>query len=259
MKLKRKIKFLIRLLPKKIRPNYYSNISFLFNSKFSRNSIYDKLNSFFYTHLPYPIIKHRIFFSEKSRGFGEDPFHSMWYLLLSEFKPKNCLEIGVYRGQIVTLWSLVAKILKYEIRISAVSPFKPANDETSKYLENIDYLNDTKLNHQYFNLEQPEYCVEYSTTLNAKKFIEQKKWDLVYIDGSHDYEIVKSDFNLAFNNLADNGFIVLDDSSLYFDFYQKKFGGFTGHSGPSKVAAEIAIKKMQFFGAVGHNNIFIKV
>ena len=58
--------------------------------------------------------------------------------------------------------------------------------------------------------------------------------------------------------MSDDGFIVLDDSSLYFDFQQKKFGGFTGHPGPSKVAKDIAMKKMQFFGAVGHNNIFCK-
>ena len=51
---------------------------------------------------------------------------------------------------------------------------------------------------------------------------------------------------------------MLDDSSLYFDFQQKKYGGFTGHPGPSKVAKEIAMKKMKFFGAGGHNNIFSK-
>ena len=55
-------------------------------------------------HLPFSIINHRVYFSKEFRGFGEEAFHSMWYLLLSEFKPKNCLEIGVYRGQIISLW-----------------------------------------------------------------------------------------------------------------------------------------------------------
>lgn len=258
MKFKRKLKFIIRLLPKKIRPCYYDKISSIFKKGLSRNEIYDKLNKFFYFHLPFSLIKHRIFFSKNTRGFGEDAFHSMWYLLLSEFKPNNCLEIGVYRGQMISLWSFISKLLNYDINIAGLAPFESASDSDSKYLDDIDYLNDTKKNHEFFNLKQPEYCIEYSTTKNAKKFIESREWDLIFIDGNHDYEVVKSDFELAMNNLSNNGFIVMDDSSLYFDFQQKKFGGFIGHPGPSKVAAEIAMKKMKLFGAVGHNNIFCK-
>lgn len=258
MKFKKKLKFIIRLLPRIIRPSYYKNITSIFNRGLSRNEIYDNLYKYFYFHLPFALIKHRIFFSINSRGFGEDSFHSMWYLLFSEFKPKNCLEIGVYRGQIITLWLLISKQLKYDLNSAGLAPFVSGNDSDSKYLDNINYLEDTKKNHEYFNLKQSEYCVEYSTSKNAKKFIESKKWDVIFIDGNHDYEIVKSDFELSINNLSDNGFIVMDDSSLYFDFKQKKYNGFVGHPGPSKVAKEIASEKMRLFGAVGHNNIFCK-
>jgi len=258
MKFRNKIKFIIRLLPKTLRPCYYKNLSSIFNSKLNRNKIYDNLYKFFYFHLPFSLIRHRNFFSESFRGFGENSFHSMWYLLFLEFRPKNCLEIGVYRGQMITLWSLISKRLNYDANIAALAPFEAASDSDSQYLNNIDYLDDTKKNHDYFNLQQPEYCTEYSTTKNAKKFIESKKWDLIFIDGNHDYEIVKSDFELSISNLSEDGFIVMDDSSLYFDFHQKKYNGFTGHPGPSKVAKEIAMDKMKLFGAVGHNNIFCK-
>ena len=257
MRLNKKLKFLFRLLPKKMRPYNCEKISFLFKET-DRNKIYKIMDRYFYYHLPFSLIKHRSFFSKESRGFGENAFHSMWYLLLSEFKPKNCLEIGVYRGQMITLWALISKILNFQTNISALAPFEPASDSNSIYLKNIDYLDDTKKNHNLFDLKQPEYCIEYSNSTEARKFIESKKWDLILIDGNHDYEIVKSDFELSMNNLSKKGFIVLDDSSLYFDFQQKKYGGFTGHPGPSKVAKEIAMKKMKFFGAVGHNNIFSK-
>jgi hypothetical protein len=256
MRFNKKLKFLLRVLPEKIRPYYCKNLSFLFKEKTQRNKIYNIMDKYFYYHLPFPLIKHRIFFSSDSRGFGEDAFHSMWYLFFFEFKPKNCLEIGVYRGQMITLWSLISKLLNQKTKIAALAPFESASDKNSKYLDDIDYLNDTKKNHELFNLEQPEYCIEYSTSRKAKEFVESKKWDLIFIDGNHDYEVVKSDFELSLNNLSKNGFIVLDDSSLYFDFTQKKYGGFTGHPGPSRVARDIAMKKMNFFGAIGHNNIF---
>ncbi len=258
MRFNKKLKFLLRALPEKIRPYYCKNLSSLFVNKTDRNRIYNKMDKFFYYHLPFPLIKHRIFFSTESRGFGEDAFHSMWYLFFLEFKPRLCLEIGVYRGQMITLWSLISKLLNFESKISALAPFGPASDKDSKYLENIDYLSDTKKNHDFFKLKQPEYCIEYSTSAKAKHFIESKKWDLIFIDGNHDYEVVKSDFELSMNNLSKNGFIIMDDSSLYFDFKQKKYGGFTGHPGPSRVAKEIGMQKMKFFGAVGHNNIFRK-
>jgi len=256
MRFNKKLKFLFRLFPKKMRPYYCKNLSSLFKENEDRNNIYNKMDKFFYYHLPFQLIRHRIFFSKESRGFGEDAFHSMWYLLFSEFKPKNCLEIGVYRGQMITLWSLISKLLNFKTNISALAPFVPASDKDSKYLENINYLQDTKKNHELFHLDQPEYCIEYSTSEKAKKFMESKKWDLIFIDGNHDYEVVKSDFELSMKNLSNKGFIVMDDSSLYFDFQQKKYGGFTGHPGPSKVAKDIAMEKMRFFGAVGHNNIF---
>ena len=186
MKFKKKLKFIIRLLPKIIRPSYYKNITSIFNRGLSRNEIYDNLYKYFYFHLPFALIKHRIFFSTNSRGFGEDSFHSMWYLLFSEFKPKNCLEIGVYRGQIITLWLLISKQLKYDLNSAGLAPFVSGNDSDSKYSDSINYLDDTKKNHEYFNLKQSEYCVEYSTSKNAKKFIESKKWDVIFIDGNHD-------------------------------------------------------------------------
>ena len=50
-------------------------------------------------------------------SFGEDSFHVLWYLLLDEFKPKEILEIGVYRGQVLTLWSLISKELEIKTNI----------------------------------------------------------------------------------------------------------------------------------------------
>jgi hypothetical protein len=163
MKFNKKFNFIGRLLPKIIRPHNCNSILTLFKNETNRNKIYKKMNGYFYYHLPFSIINHRVYFSKEFRGFGEDAFHSMWYLLLSEFKPKNCLEIGVYRGQIISLWALIAKHLNYRIEVSALAPFTSSGDRYSKYLENIDYYNDTLTEYVLANVLIP--TINFITTI----------------------------------------------------------------------------------------------
>src|SRR4051812_25161223 len=53
---------------------------------------------------------HRLYFTGNRRGFGEHVFHVMWSLLLEQFKPRDFLEIGVYRGQVISLVALWNRI-----------------------------------------------------------------------------------------------------------------------------------------------------
>jgi predicted O-methyltransferase YrrM len=98
----------------------------------------------------------------------------------------------------------------------------------------------------------------YSTDSDSIEIINQRKWNLVFIDGNHEYEIVKEDFENTSRNLADNGIIVIDDSSLYSDYIPKSYST-KGHPGPSRLADEI--KKNQFTEIlqVGHNRVFQKL
>lgn len=246
---------MIALFSKKKEQLNFENI---FSNKNSRNTVYNTLDDFYLKNLPLKFIRHRKFFEKNRRGFGEDAFHSMWYFLFSEFKPINCLEIGVYRGQTLTLWKLLSNHLKYESHVTGVSPFSSAGDSVSNYSNEIDYLADTKSNHEHFGLQYPEFCVDFSTGEKAQAVISSKKWDLIYIDGSHDYDVVCQDWAASINNLSDNGIIVMDDSSLYFD-YLPGAGSFAGHPGPSRVAKEISQFQMKLIGGVGHNNIFKKI
>ena len=54
---------------------------------------------YFHTRLPEPLREHRTYFATGGRGFGEESFHVMWFLLFREFAPESFLEIGVFRGQ----------------------------------------------------------------------------------------------------------------------------------------------------------------
>ena len=262
MKIIRRIKLKFYRFVYSIKRKSYSEDRALIEAfhKFpSRNDVYAYMHHYFLYVLPKKINKHRAYFKTKRRGFGEDAFHSMWYLLFRQFKPKLTLEIGVYRGQVISLWGLISKILDLKIEIYGISPFTSAGDKVSSYLDKVDYMEDTLKNIKFFKLKKPILIKGYSTDKKMISFIASKKWDLIYIDGGHDYETVLSDYLVSKRSLVKNGILILDDSSLYSDFTPPPFA-FKGHPGPSKVVTELALKSKQlrFLGAVGHNNIFVK-
>jgi len=61
-----------------------------------------------------------------------------------------------------------------------------------------------------------------------------QSWDLIYIDGNHDYEIVLADYLLCRDHLASGGLLVMDDASLGTSSNSLVFS-FAGHPGPSRV------------------------
>jgi hypothetical protein len=203
--------------------------------------------------------QHKIFFSKEKRGFGEEAFHTMWFLLYKKFEFKNFLEIGVYRGQVMSLISLLAKIENKEIEIYGISPFNKSGDTVSSYLD-IDYIEDIHKNFAEFNLTKPTLVNSYSTDEKALDLIKSKIWECIYIDGSHDYEIVLQDWKICSQNIKIDGIIIMDDSSLYTNFQNLSFA-FKGHPGPSKVSDEVAKESINFkeILRVGHNRVFQRV
>ena len=217
-----------------------------------RNTIHEYYTHHFNNILGDAFKRHRDYFNTQSRGFGEDAFHSMWFHIFSEYKPKDILEIGVYRGQTLTLFQMLSHFFNLSANIVGISPMTSAGDEVSQYLKSIDYKKDIESHFDYFKLKKATLVKALSTDQAAIDLICSKKWDLIYIDGSHDYEIVKNDYELCLKNLNKNGIIVFDDSSLYFEFDR----AFKGHPGPSKLIFETVINEMDLILGVGHNNVF---
>jgi hypothetical protein len=223
----------------------------------SRNELYAYMHHYFTQNLPDEVKLHRRYFKRESRGFGEDAFHAMWYLMLREFHPVHCLEIGIYRGQVISLWALLSRIFNFHCDVYGISPFSNAGDSVSIYPTELDYYFDTIRNHDAFGLTSPRLIKAFSTDEASVKLIGSKRWDLIYIDGSHDYEIVESDYIHSLASLRKGGLLVLDDSSLFTDFTPPIFS-FAGHPGPSRLVRDRVMKELQFVGAVGHNSVFMK-
>ena len=125
----------------------------------------------------------------------------------------------------------------------------------SRYEQQIDYLEDVRKNHLYFDLSLPEFCRHVSTAPEATDFISKREWNLIYIDGNHDYEIARQDWDACNRALAPGGIIVLDDSSRETDFHPPCFAT-AGHPGPSRLAQEVDRSQFCEILAVGHNRVF---
>lgn len=223
----------------------------------TRNALHAYMHHYLMHLAPKPIREHRGYYSQNMRGFGEDALHAMWWTLLQEFKPGSALEIGVYRGQVTSLLGLIAKLSGFICKVHGISPFSPAGDDVSVYLADLDYLQDTLASNQYFGLPNPSFLKAFSTDSKAIEYIRSQQWDLIYIDGNHDYEVALADYEVCRDSLAEGGLLIMDDSSLYTDFRPPAFS-FAGHPGPSRVVQENAMREMHFLGGVGHNNVFIK-
>ena len=247
------IKYLSRR-KKKVFSNIYSLNEI--NHRFgNRNQQYDYFHHYYWNLGPSWLREHRNYFTQELRGYGEDAFHSMWYFIFNEFKPKKVLEIGVYRGQTISLFSLLSKKAGYLAEIHALSPFLSVGDSVSEYIKEIDYKKDVEANFMYFKLSSPIIHEGFSTDDKMIKIIESEQWDLIYIDGNHDYNVVKHDFNVCSKNIRKNGLIVLDDASLNTDYKPSSYST-SGHSGPSKVASEIDLNLFEEIISVGHNRVY---
>jgi SAM-dependent methyltransferase len=213
---------------------------------------------FFHFQLSEDLKQHRAYFSKSGRGFGEDAFHVMWFLLFREFRPLNFLEIGVYRGQTLSLAALLQQKNGLQPAVAGISPFQSSGDSVSRYRKDIDYLQDTLTNFQYFKLPEPKLLKAYSTDEKAMEFILSQTWNCIYIDGNHDYGIVQQDWQNCSQALAEGGIIVLDDSGLTTE-YQPPIFSTKGHPGPSRMAQEIDRSKFREILQVGHNRVFQKI
>jgi len=60
----------------------------------------------------------------------------MWYQIFKEYRPKEILEIGVYRGQTLchfSMLSMLSKLFGIRSNVFGISPLSSAGDEVSDY------------------------------------------------------------------------------------------------------------------------------
>lgn len=161
------------------------------------------------------LMKWRNYF-ENIGGFAQDSWYPMWDILIKELDVENFLDLGVHVGQFSVLPALLGKRCNKEFNIHMVSPFSGVGDKYSNY-EQKDYfgiftkaLGDMMVDSckfiPYKGLSQDD---------NIKDRLRGVAFDLMYIDGSHDYEVVKQDIEFYVTGLRPGGIVIFDDAVFY--------------------------------------------
>ena len=215
----------------------------------------DCVRCFHSSQFPDELKMHREYFLQDQRGFGEDAFHVMWRMLFRKLRLNQFLEIGVYRGQTLSLAAMLQRELGISGSVTGISPFTPSGDAVSSYRNDVEYLADTKTNFAHFALPEPDLVRAFSTDSAARERVAQELWDAIYIDGNHDYEVARRDWDLCAKQVRTGGIIVLDDSALYTAYRPPAFAT-AGHPGPSRVAREVDQTRFREVLRVGHNRVF---
>lgn len=208
------------------------------------------------------LVDHRSYIESNHLGFGENPFHVIWRDLVNNLPDNfNFLEIGVYKGQVLSLVKLLSDKLGKKIKFVGVTPLDNTGDKFSNY-EIINYEQVIKGLFKHFNLEfdiNQNIINGLSTDKNVKnKVRELGPFDLIYIDGGHDYDCVVSDINLMYDVSKIGSYVVFDDSSCYKDLGGNKFKGHIDVCNAIKDKVENNYDFIELI-CVGHNRVFKRI
>lgn len=199
----------------------------------------------------------RDFVEKNAFGFGERSFYYMWVMIIREMGERfNFLEVGVFRGQILSLVREISNMYGKDAGIWGLTPL----DSTDGHWES-DYENDVQHIHDLFNLKQPNIIKGLSTDQKAIQQAGKRQYDIVYIDGGHAYEVVKSDLNTFPKMLKKGGLLVIDDCCNSFNV---PFGYFAGIEPVTRAVDETLPpftpnNEFEFLFNVVHNRVYRKL
>lgn len=235
----------------------------------------------------HPLLKqHRDYIEQNKLGFGDRAFHFMWYLLFSDVAERKgnvkALEIGVYKGQVISLLSLLSKELKVPADISAITPlegtvsssslvnnrivnkirrtfsasFRKQEKEGNLY-KNEDYKKIIADLFTHFGLDLNNVHLHkgYSNDPSILSALKGQQFDLIYIDGDHSYEGALNDIRNFTPMVSDKGYLVMDDASWFLEgsaFWK-------GHEEVSRACNIIDGLGFKNILNVGHNRVYQKL
>jgi hypothetical protein len=222
---------------------------------------------------------HRRYVEDNKLGFGDAAFHAMWLRLLNaagqRFGTLRAMEIGVFKGQVISLWALIAKCWAIHVQISGITPLVGHPMPQSRILRrlrrivdhafreewqngnfypNDDY--DSAIHHlfDHFDLSYTSVAMHrgFSTDQSIVEKLANETFHILYVDGDHTYEGSLHDFTIYGPKVVSGGWLVADDAgcALPGNAFWK------GH--PAVTRAVEILPKLGFRNVlnVGHNRVY---
>lgn len=191
---------------------------------------------------------HRDWCDANFHGLGERSFGYLWKLICEELlgHPTMC-EIGVLRGQIISLW----KLLKPTASIVGITPL-----DSSGGVWESDYRVDIKNIHDHFELPQPIILHGKSQEERILNEMKGSLLNCLYIDGSHEYLDVSADLNDYTPMVVKGGWLIIDDACTDMNQW---WGAFQGLVEVTQATLDFMAengKDWEFFGNVMHLRIY---
>jgi hypothetical protein len=229
------------------------------------------------------LAQHRSWVEAHKFGYGDRALHHMWHLIIEHLGrregPVSCLEIGVFKGQIISLWALIEAKRRIPVKITALSPFsgsavpvirnrfvrKIARIVSQRYRAawiagNIydagRYLEDCKHIFEQFELDfsQVELVKGLSTDPVCLAALAGRFFDVIYIDGDHSVAVAMHDVTTFAPKVAPGGILVMDDAALSLEMDL----AYRGRPGPSEAAKLLPSLGFTNILNIGHNRVFQK-
>ncbi len=215
--------------------------------------------------------QHRDLIELNSFGFGERAFHAMWLELIrdraaaiGDARPLDLLEIGVFKGQVISLWTLIGKLLRLPLTIDAIGPLSgegPTDPAAQAQAYRCGEGNIVPPD-DYPRLIADLFA-RCALDIAAVRFLRgvsqqpdiiataKPEYDVVYIDGDHAEAAVRADLDNYAHRVRPGGYLVLDDAALFLE------GSFwKGFEGPSRAADDVPAYGFRNILNVGHNRVF---
>ena len=227
------------------------------------------------------LASHRRYVEEGRLGFGDPAFHSMWQSLLAaaqdRFGSVDTLEIGVFKGQVVSLWALLAQTYGWRLRIYAITPFEGQPLPGARWWRSLnarinpwfrqrlrsgdfypddDYEKTVRRLFAHFQLDfdRVRWIRGYSQAPEVLAAVRTDRFHVIYVDGGHTFEAAGADIANFGPKVVTGGWLVMDDAAC--DLPGTAF--WKGHESVSRACRQLPALGFKNVLNVGHNRVFEK-
>ena len=225
------------------------------------------------------LASHRQHVETAKLGYGDAAFHHLWLLLLAaahqRFGPISALEIGVFKGQTISLWALLSREHHIPVHIHAITPLEGQPIKTARWWRSLRYRFDRHFREKsdsgsFYPVDDYEAIVRahfafhgldfdqvvlmrgYSTAPAIREHAATSRYQLLYIDGDHTYAGVVADIEHYAPLVAPGGWLVMDDAS----FDQPGTVFWKGYDSVARACQLLPSFGFKNVLNIGHNRVF---